>query len=74
MFVIDFFYAFGGIWLFVKHLYSLWSLFVLQHFGESPLPAYEPAFDWENERSLIFGQRTPETLPTHSRFTLLQNL
>ncbi|URE46978.1 Dedicator of cytokinesis [Musa troglodytarum] len=36
------------------------------HFGESPLPAYEPAFDWENERSLIFGQRTPETLPTHS--------
>ncbi|KAJ6821518.1 guanine nucleotide exchange factor SPIKE 1 isoform X2 [Iris pallida] len=33
------------------------------HFGESPLPAYEPTFDWENERSLIFGQRTPEALP-----------
>ncbi|OAY76191.1 guanine nucleotide exchange factor SPIKE 1 [Ananas comosus] len=33
------------------------------HYGESPLPAYEPAFDWESERSLIFGQRTPETLP-----------
>jgi hypothetical protein len=24
---------------------------------------YEPAFDWENERSLIFGQRVPERLP-----------
>lgn len=33
----------------------------VQHFGHSPLPAYEPAFDWENERSLIFGQRIPET-------------
>lgn len=33
----------------------------MQHFGQSPLPAYEPAFDWENERSLIFGQRIPET-------------
>lgn len=33
------------------------------HFGESPLPAYEPTFDWENERSLIFGQRTPEAFP-----------
>jgi hypothetical protein len=33
----------------------------VQHFGQSPLPAYEPAFDWENERSLIFGQRIPET-------------
>ncbi|KAK1317196.1 hypothetical protein QJS10_CPA05g00584 [Acorus calamus] len=33
------------------------------HFGESPLPAYEPAFDWENERSSIFGQRTPEAHP-----------
>lgn len=31
------------------------------HFGKSPLPAYEPVFDWENERSLIFGQRNPET-------------
>lgn len=32
----------------------------MQHFGQSPLPAYEPAFDWENERSLIFEQRIPE--------------
>ncbi|KAG5234733.1 SPIKE family protein [Salix suchowensis] len=31
------------------------------HFGESPLPAYEPAFDWDNERLMIFGQRIPET-------------
>jgi hypothetical protein len=41
----------------------------LQHFGESPLPAYEPAFDWDNERSMIFGQRIPETpLPQYDRF------
>lgn len=33
----------------------------MQHFGQSPLPAYEPAFDWENERAIIFGQRIPET-------------
>lgn len=33
----------------------------MQHFGQSSLPAYEPAFDWENERSLILGQRIPET-------------
>ena len=48
---------------------------ILQHFGQSPLPAYEPAFDWENERSMIFGQRTPETPTTHyGRFnTLLQS-
>ena len=32
----------------------------MQHFGPSPLPAYEPAFDWENERSMIFGQRISE--------------
>jgi hypothetical protein len=32
----------------------------LQHYGPSPLPAYEPAFDWENERSMIFGQRISE--------------
>lgn len=32
-----------------------------KHFGLSPLPAYEPAFDWETERSIIFGQRVPET-------------
>ncbi|KAM0059564.1 putative dedicator of cytokinesis, DHR-1 domain, DHR-2 domain, C2 domain superfamily [Helianthus debilis subsp. tardiflorus] len=31
------------------------------HYGESPLPAYEPVFDWENERSMIFGQRLPES-------------
>ncbi|KAL9243906.1 hypothetical protein vseg_017743 [Gypsophila vaccaria] len=31
-----------------------------EHFGLSPLPAYEPAFDWESERSLVFGQRVPE--------------
>ncbi|XP_068661725.1 guanine nucleotide exchange factor SPIKE 1-like isoform X1 [Aristolochia californica] len=36
----------------------------LEHFGTSPLPAYEPAFDWENERSMIFGQRTMETHST----------
>ncbi|KAM7264227.1 hypothetical protein ACFE04_001910 [Oxalis oulophora] len=32
-----------------------------KHLGQSPLPAYEPAFDWENERSLIVGQRINET-------------
>ncbi|KAM6570698.1 hypothetical protein CsatB_018683 [Cannabis sativa] len=37
----------------------------LKHFGQSPLPAYEPAFDWENERSLIFGQRIPKTPVSH---------
>ncbi|XP_019059153.1 PREDICTED: guanine nucleotide exchange factor SPIKE 1 isoform X2 [Tarenaya hassleriana] len=36
-----------------------------KHFGQPPLPAYEPAFDWENERSMICGQRTPETLSAH---------
>lgn len=40
---------------------------VLKHFGESPLPAYEPVFDWDNERSMIFGQRNTEThLPQHA--------
>ncbi|CAL5391154.1 unnamed protein product [Camellia sinensis] len=34
---------------------------VSKHLGESPLPAYEPVFDWENERSMIFGQQNPET-------------
>ncbi|KAK7313904.1 hypothetical protein VNO77_39109 [Canavalia gladiata] len=38
---------------------------VAKHIGQSPLPAYEPAFDWENERSLIFGQRIPETPLSH---------
>ncbi|XWS23297.1 hypothetical protein CRYUN_Cryun29cG0109600 [Craigia yunnanensis] len=37
---------------------------VTKHFGQSPLPAYEPAFDWGNERSMIFGQRIPETPTT----------
>ncbi|CAL0333662.1 unnamed protein product [Lupinus luteus] len=36
-----------------------------QHVGLSPLPAYEPAFDWANERSLIFGQRILETPIPH---------
>ena len=41
----------------------------LQHLGESPLPAYEPVFDWENERSMIFGQRIPEThMAQYGRF------
>lgn len=38
---------------------------VLKHFGPSPLPAYEPAFDWENERSMIFGQRISEAPISH---------
>jgi hypothetical protein len=42
-------------------LFLLLFMLNVQHFGQSPLPAYEPAFDWENERSLIFGQRIPET-------------
>ncbi|OMO83054.1 hypothetical protein CCACVL1_11578 [Corchorus capsularis] len=37
---------------------------ITKHFGQSPLPAYEPAFDWGNERSMIFGQRIPETPTT----------
>uniref|UniRef100_A0A804QZU7 malate dehydrogenase n=1 Tax=Zea mays TaxID=4577 RepID=A0A804QZU7_MAIZE len=37
-----------------------------KHCSLSPLPAYEPAFDWENERSLIFGQRVPESIPAIS--------
>ncbi|KAI6674336.1 hypothetical protein NL676_002242 [Syzygium grande] len=32
-----------------------------KHFGLSPLPAYEPAFDWQNERSMIYGQRIPDS-------------
>lgn len=39
---------------------------VLKQLGESPLPAYEPVFDWENERSMIFGQRIPETYVAQS--------
>ncbi|KAB5533801.1 hypothetical protein DKX38_016887 [Salix brachista] len=41
------------------------------HFGESPLPAYEPAFDWDNERLMIFGQRIPETPSPQYGFKLL---
>ncbi|GMN53748.1 hypothetical protein TIFTF001_022879 [Ficus carica] len=44
----------------------------LKHFGQSPLPAYEPAFDWENERSMIFGQRSPET--PISQYGIAKNL
>lgn len=32
-----------------------------KHFGLSPLPTYEPAFDWQNERSMIYGQRIPDS-------------
>ncbi|ONM25573.1 hypothetical protein ZEAMMB73_Zm00001d007025 [Zea mays] len=39
---------------------------ICTHCNLSPLPAYEPAFDWENERSLIFGQRVPESIPAIS--------
>ncbi|GAB2223448.1 hypothetical protein Droror1_Dr00017589 [Drosera rotundifolia] len=35
------------------------------YLGSSPLPAYEPAFDWESERSMIFGQRVPESHELH---------
>lgn len=38
---------------------------VPKHYGPSPLPAYEPAFDWENERSMIFGQRISEAPLSH---------
>ncbi|GAA0149942.1 guanyl-nucleotide exchange factor [Lithospermum erythrorhizon] len=38
---------------------------ILKHFGESPLPAYEPVFDWENERLMIFGHRIPEPHISH---------
>lgn len=44
--------------------HSSWLKAPIMHFGDSPLPAYEPTFDWENERLLIFGQRNPEPLPT----------
>lgn len=39
------------------------NLSAKHHFGFSPLPAYEPTFDWETERSLIFGQRISENHP-----------
>ncbi|KAL5730695.1 MAP kinase Spk1 [Ranunculus cassubicifolius] len=35
-----------------------------EHLGDSPLPSYEPAFDWVTERSMIVGQRSPESHPT----------
>uniref|UniRef100_A0A2P2L9F5 SPIKE family protein n=1 Tax=Rhizophora mucronata TaxID=61149 RepID=A0A2P2L9F5_RHIMU len=37
------------------------NILASKHFGQSPLPAYEPAFDWENERSMMFGRRIAET-------------
>ncbi|KAA8534720.1 hypothetical protein F0562_029838 [Nyssa sinensis] len=47
---------------FTEHAFSDLSCSkVSKHVGASPLPAYEPVFDWENERSMIFGQRIPET-------------
>ncbi|XP_050203350.1 guanine nucleotide exchange factor SPIKE 1 [Mercurialis annua] len=46
---------------FVEATSDLSQSHVSKHFGHSPLPAYEPVFDWENERSMIFGQRTLET-------------
>ncbi|PKA58555.1 hypothetical protein AXF42_Ash008842 [Apostasia shenzhenica] len=46
--------------------YSPSSKTTIVHFGESPLPAYEPTFDWETERSLVFGHRIPEPLPSQS--------
>lgn len=47
----------------------------IQHFGQSPLPAYEPAFDWENERSLILGQRIPETpISQYERLEMFWNI
>ncbi|KAK4765865.1 hypothetical protein SAY87_007507 [Trapa incisa] len=36
-----------------------------KHFGPSPLPAYEPSFDWQNERSMIYGQRAPDSHVAH---------
>lgn len=60
--------------LYISHplvltLKVLLFFFFFQHFGQPPLPAYEPAFDWENERAMIFGQRTPESpAASYSRF------
>lgn len=62
---------------FIFHLVFMWlfsskeelNSCILQHLGESPLPAYEPVFDWENERSMIFGQRIPEAhIAQYGRF------
>ncbi|XP_039133072.1 guanine nucleotide exchange factor SPIKE 1-like [Dioscorea cayenensis subsp. rotundata] len=39
------------------------NLSTKHHFNFSPLPAYEPTFDWETEKSLIFGQRISENYP-----------
>jgi len=42
----------------------------IQHFGLSPLPTYEPAFDWQNERSMIYGQRIPDShISQHGRLS-----
>lgn len=53
---------------------GFWTTIIFQHFGQSPLPAYEPAFEWENERSMIFGQRIPETPMPQYALTLLSLL
>ncbi|CAN4081531.1 unnamed protein product [Withania somnifera] len=50
----------SGIQLSEDNFSDLSNTKVSKHFGESPLPTYEPVFDWENERSSIFGQRIPE--------------
>ncbi|XP_022885410.1 guanine nucleotide exchange factor SPIKE 1 [Olea europaea var. sylvestris] len=42
-----------------ENVYESSNAKICKHFGESPLPAYEPVFDWENERLMIFGQRIP---------------
>lgn len=55
-----FFFFFTSCKFFGVSFKFFFSLINLQHFGPSPLPAYEPAFDWENERSMIFGQRISE--------------
>ncbi|XP_031375133.1 guanine nucleotide exchange factor SPIKE 1 isoform X2 [Punica granatum] len=36
-----------------------------KHFSPAPLPAYEPSFDWQSERSMIYGQRVPDSHMSH---------
>ena len=31
----------------------------LQHYGGSPIMAYDPVFNWELERAAVVGQRMP---------------
>lgn len=64
-----FFFFFGSLCTALSFSWRDFVFFCLQHFGLPPLPAYEPAFDWDNERSMIFGQRTPESpAATYPRF------